>query len=117
MDGEGIFQRFLLFAGLTAEAGEAWRPLCEAAGARFSALVREDVDPDDARLVNVAAAEACCQYRLARADGSAASFRVGEVSVSESADGAKNPAALRDELFAAAAGLLKPSAVLRLVDD
>ncbi|MBQ6264056.1 MAG: hypothetical protein IJK60_01240 [Clostridia bacterium] len=65
------------------ENGE-FAALCRAACDEISPLVREGADPDDIRLLNLAAATARCVLteREAAHEGSAVSFRAGDVAVS-----------------------------------
>ena len=108
MNPDQVFCQFLLFSGLSPESGENWKPLCDAATARISAAMRTDADPNDPRLVLAAAGEAYCQYHLMRAGDGAQSFKVGDISVSESngVSFADELRSMRDELYANAAGLL-----------
>lgn len=117
MDIDQIYSQFRLFAGLSEVQAGDWLPLCRASARRIEAARLPDTPADDERLVLAAAGDAYYQYTLTRAAGNAQSFRIGDISVSESAnstpDGVRQ---LRDELLANAAGLLDcPFAGLRQV--
>lgn len=104
MDTEAIFSRFVRLAGLDADGAEEWMPLCAAAAAKLAGRLLPGADAADERLLLAAAGEACYQYALSRQN--AQSIRVGDISLSPAAGGIEGMRLLRDELLAAAAGLL-----------
>ncbi len=115
MELEQVYQQFARFAGLDAEAGRIWLPLCEAAIAKLRGMLVPDAPENDARLVLAAAGEAYYQYALARGTD-AESVKIGEISISsQSGTGAQSVRALRDELLAGASPLLEPADGLRRV--
>ena len=108
MDRETVFQQFLQFAGLDAQQGEPWMPLCEAACAQLEGRLRPQADPKDGRLVLAAAACAAHWQQLAAGGTWGDHFTVGEVSVSSQSgqgDG-DSLGQLYEGLLAAAAPLL-----------
>lgn len=115
MELEQVYQQFARFAGLDANAGREWQPLCEAAIARLRGALASGAEENDTRLVLAAAGEAYYQYALARGTD-AESVKIGEISVSsQSGTGAQSIRALRDELLANASPLLKSADGLRQV--
>ncbi|WP_101910253.1 hypothetical protein [Marasmitruncus massiliensis] len=115
MELEQVYQQFARFAGLDAEAGRVWLPLCEAAVAKLRGMLASGAEENDARLVLAVAGEAYYQYALARGTD-AQSVKIGEISVSsQSGTGAQSVRALRDELLAGASSLLEPADGLRQV--
>ena len=118
MDIDQVYAAFLRLADLTDAQGERWRPLCEAAAAWMDGRLRPGADPADPRAVLAAAGQARYRYALAAGTGGESSVSVGGVSVSERGGGGVESArALRDELLAGAAELLRcPDAGLWRVD-
>lgn len=108
MDFEAVYRQFLLFAGLDAEGGMDWRPLCAAAADSLADGLRPGANAADPRLVLAAAGEAFHRYALARAGAAPQTVRVGDVSYAEGdgPDLAARAQSLRDALFAGAAPLL-----------
>ena len=108
MDRETVFQQFLQFAGLDAQQGEPWMPLCEAACAQLEGRLRPQADPKDGRLVLAAAACAAHWQQLAAGGTLGDHFTVGEVSVSRQSGQGEGAQGLWQSLLAAAAPLLAP---------